>query len=267
MSTVKKPRTGNLTKGRALSRLSRNWLLAFSIAYGLFVGVPFLAPVFMNLGWDTSAHAIYTFYSLFCHQMPQRSFFLYGQETMYSLQEIQANWVTTFHPLELRQYIGSDSMGWKVAWSDRMVSMYTSILIFSWIWYPLRRRLKDLPLWGFILLILPMAVDGSSHFISDFAGIGQGFRDSNAWLAVLTGNSFEANFYAGDALGSFNSWMRLLTGTLFGLGLVWFGFPHIHEVFTDFANQIEERYERLENLSERALEIISSHGDKGGIGP
>jgi uncharacterized membrane protein len=258
MSTVKKPRTGNFTKGRTLSWLSRNWLLIFSVLYGLFVGVPFLAPVFMNLDWDTSAKAIYTFYSFFCHQLPQRSFFMYGQETMYSLQEIHANWVTTFHPLELRQYIGSDSAGWKVAWSDRMVSMYTSILIFSWIWYPLRRRLKELPLWGFILLILPMAIDGSTHLISDLAGIDQGFRDDNAWLAMITQDSFGVDFYAGHALGSFNSWMRLITGTLFGIGLVWFGFPHVHEVFSDFANQIDIRYERLSDLSEEALIRIKS---------
>ena len=61
-----------------------------------------------------------------------------------------------------------------------------------------------------------VALDVHGHFISDLVGIGLGFRDSNAWLAVLTGNIFPAAFYAGDALGSFNSWMRLITGILFG---------------------------------------------------
>lgn len=256
------PRTNKFSKGRTLQWLSRNWLLVFSIGYGLYVGIPFLAPVFMRLDWRLPASAIYTVYSFLCHQLPQRSFFMFGQETMYSLQEIQANWVTTFHPWELRQYIGSASMGWKVAWSDRMVSMYTSILFFSWVWYPLRRRVKELPLWGFILLILPMAIDGGTHFISDFAGIGQGFRDTNAWLASLTNNIFAINFYAGDALGSFNSWMRLITGTLFGLGLVWFGFPYLHEVFVDFANQIDERYKSLDYLAEEALRGILANKSK-----
>jgi len=45
---------------------------------------------------------------------------------------------------------------------------------------------KTLALWVLILFLLPMAVDGTSHLISDFAGIGQGFRDSNAWLATFT---------------------------------------------------------------------------------
>jgi hypothetical protein len=79
--------------------------------------------------------------------------------------------------------------------------------------------------------LLPMAIDGSSHFVSDLAGIAQGFRDSNAWLAALTNHVFAPSFYAGDAVGSFNSWMRILTGVLFGVGVVWFGFPYIDEAF------------------------------------
>jgi hypothetical protein len=37
--------------------------------------------------------------------------------------------------------------------------------------------------------------------------------------------------YAGDALGSFNSWARLITGVLAGLGLAWFAFPHVERSF------------------------------------
>jgi hypothetical protein len=59
------------------------------------------------------------------------------------------------------------------------------------------------------------------------AGIGQGFRDSNLWLAVITNNALSASFYVGDALGSFNSWMRFITGLLAGLGIVWFVFPYV----------------------------------------
>jgi hypothetical protein len=65
---------------------------------------------------------------------------------------------------------------------------------------------------------------GITHMVSDFAGIGEGFRDSNIWLATLTHHAYPATFYAGDALGSFNSWMRWFSGILFGAGIVWFGF-------------------------------------------
>jgi hypothetical protein len=38
-------------------------------------------------------------------------------------------------------------------------------------------------------------------------------------------------FYAGDAWGSFNSIMRLLTGIFFGTGIVWSGFPYLEDAF------------------------------------
>ena len=118
-------------------------------------------------------------------------------------------------------------MGWKVAWSDRMISFYTSVWLFAVIWFPFRHRVKPLRWWGLALLLLPMVLDGGTHMISDLAGIGQGFRDTNAWLTVLTNNRFLASFYAGDALGSFNSLMRLFTGLLAGLAIDWLVFPYI----------------------------------------
>ena len=75
----------------------------------------------------------------------------------------------------------------------------------------------------------PLAVDGATHAISDFTGIGQGFRDTNAWLAVLTNNSLPATFYASDALGSFNLLVRFITGLLAGLGIVWIAFPYFFQ--------------------------------------
>jgi hypothetical protein len=54
----------------------------------------------------------------------------------------------------------------------------------------------------------------------------------------LTGNSFPATFYIGDALGSFNSWMRLISGVIFGIGVVWCIYPRLHIAFNDTANQI-----------------------------
>jgi uncharacterized membrane protein len=200
--------------------------------FGLFVILTFLAPVFMNWGWDGAGKGLYLVYSFFCHQLPERSIFLFGQRSMYSLSEIQSVWQNTDNPLVLRQFIGDSNLGWKVAWSDRMISMYTSILIFSILWWFNRDRIRPLAWWGLILLILPMAVDGTTHFVSDLWGIEQGFRQTNLWLAELTKYSLPVSFYEGNALGSFNSWMRWITGVLFGLGLVWFGFPYLDEAFS-----------------------------------
>lgn len=207
--------------------LSDHWFVVFLIVYGLWVFAPFLAPLFMHLGWDSAGRVIYFIYSFFCHQLPQRSFFLYGIKPMYNLVEIQATWQNTVDPLILRQFIGNEVIGWKVAWSDRMVSFYTSIWLFAVLWYPIRKRIRPLTWWGFILLLLPLLLDGGSHAISDLAGIGQGFRDTNEWLRLLTKDSFPGVFYKGDAIGSFNSLMRLLTGSMAGFGIVWSLFPYI----------------------------------------
>lgn len=232
--------------------LSHHWTLVFGIVLGIYAGLPFLAPVFMHLGWSGPARVIYTIYSFLCHQLPQRSYFLFGAKITYSLPEIQSAWQNTLDPLVLRQFIGNSEMGWKVAWSDRMVSMFTSLWLFGLLWRPLHRHLKPLPWWGLILLLLPLALDGASHFISDLYGIGQGFRDSNLWLAALTGNAFSPNFYAGDGWGSFNALMRLLTGVLFGLGVVWFGFRYLDAAFSQ---QVRFTKTMVNYANGRSLEI------------
>ncbi len=211
-----------------VEQLGAHWFEAFLLLYGLWVFTPFLAPVLMHAGWTSIGKAIYFIYSFFCHQLPERSFFFFGQKSMYSLAEVQAAWRNTANPMVLRQFTGNAFMGWKVAWSDRMISFYTSIWLFAVLWFPFRRRIKSLPWWGFILLLLPMAIDGGSHAVSDLAGIGQGFRDTNGWLAVLTHASLPASFYAGDALGSFNSFMRLVSGVLAGLAIAWLALPYFY---------------------------------------
>jgi len=211
--------------------LAAHWFAAFVVVYGLWVWLPWLAPVFMHVGWSGPGRALYLIYSLFCHQLPERSFFLFGRMPMYSLTEIQAAWQSTIDPMVLRQFVGNETLGWKIAWSDRMISVYTSIWIFAMVWWLPRRRAKSMPWWGFMLMLIPIVVDGGTHAISDLAGIGNGFRDSNQWLAILTNGTLPAWFYAGDALGSFNSWMRLVTGLLAGFGLVWFAMPHVEASF------------------------------------
>ena len=146
------------------------------------------------------------------------------------MTEIQAVWQNTFNPMILRTFIGNQAMGWKVAWSDRMVSFYTSIWLMALLWLPFRRKIRPLPWWAFAVLLLPMVLDGGTHAVSDFSGIGRGFRDSNAWLHASDHDSLPLA-YAGDALGSFNSWARLITGVLAGAGIVWFAFPNLERSF------------------------------------
>jgi uncharacterized membrane protein len=222
-----------MNKDASVSWLAKNWFFVFAVVYGLWIWMPFLAPLFMHLGWDGPANAIYFIYSFFCHQLPERSYFMFGPKLNYSLAEIQAVWMDTINPLLLRKFTGTTTMGWKVAWSDRMISFYGGVWFFALLWWQIRRRVKNLPWLGLALFLLPMALDGGTHFLSDLAGIGQGFRYTNAWLAASTHLAFSPNFYAGDALGSFNSWMRVITGLLAALGLVWFAFPYLYESFSE----------------------------------
>jgi len=125
------------------------------------------------------------------------------------------------------------------------------------LWGLFRRRIVQLPWWGLVLLYLPMAFDGTSHIISDLSGIGQGFRDSNTWLAVLTSNGMPTSFYIGDAWGSFNSLMRLITGILFGLGTVWYLFPLLEEAFTNMVQVIEYKHRSLMLLQREKKRILN----------
>lgn len=207
--------------------IGEHWFKTFLIVYGAWVFLPYLAPVFMHIGWLSAGKVVYFIYSFFCHQLPERSFFWFGEKTMYSLGEIQAAWQNTDNPMILRQFFGSDAMGWKIAWSDRMISFYTSVWIFAVLWYPFRYKIKPLSWWVFALLLLPIALDGGTHMISDFAGIGHGFRDTNEWLRLLTRDILPTTFYAGDALGSFNSLMRFVTGLLAWSAIGWLLFPYV----------------------------------------
>ena len=224
---------------RVVLGFARHWLLFVNLLIVVWVGLPWLAPVFMHLGWSSAAKAVYLIYSFQCHQLPERSYFLFGRQAMYSLAEIQTVWQSTENPLVLRQFIGNPEMGWKVAWSDRMVSMYTSILLGGLLYGLVRKQLKPLSFWMFALLLLPMGIDGGTHMVSDLAGLGDGFRDTNIWLQTITNNAFSTAFYQGDALGSFNSWMRLITGILFGIGLVGFAYPYINDSFADTVRRSE----------------------------
>lgn len=226
--------------------LGRHWLGVFIVLYGAYVIVPFFAPVLMLIGATDAANLVYGIYSLVCHQLPERSLFLFGSKPMYSLDQIHAVW----QPIDffgLRQFVGNPEFGYKVAWSDRMISFYGSIWVGGLLFALFRQRIKSLsPIVWFFIGILPVGLDGFTHLINDaLAGTsGTGFRDTNAWLAFLTGNVLPQSFYVGDALGSFNSDMRWITGILFGLTTVWFLFPFVETAMLDVRNKAGAQLQR-----------------------
>lgn len=231
-------------------RVIQNWLLIFIIGFGFLNLLPFAAPIFMEAGWKDGASPIYRFYGFLCHQMAQRSFFLFGDSLMLNADELPVSLTgnTTVDTLTLRNFTGNDSTGWKVAWSDRMIYMYGSIWL-AGMWYYWRMRIRrqtvrPVGLVFFIGSMIPVGLDGFTHFISDFEGLTQGFRYHNEWLAVLTGHVLPQWFYAGDALGSFNSTMRLVTGIIFGIGMAAYIFPLVDQMIRTALDYEEMGYQQ-----------------------
>ena len=161
---------------------------------------------------------------------------------MYSLAEIQTTWEMTNSPLHLRKFVGNEQMGYKVAWCDRTTAMYGALWLLMLLWRPVSKRMSPLSLWAFAFFALPIAIDGGTHFVSDLSGLGVGFRETNLWLATFTANVFPDWFYATDLLGSFNWWMRLLTGSFFSVGLVWLAYPQAEAFFAEMVDQIETKF-------------------------
>jgi len=214
---------------RAILEFSRHWLAWINLLWGTLIGLPWLAPMMMYAGAPRWARAIYAFYGLLCHQLANRSFFLFGPQWMYSYNSLLPYAANANTPMGLKAFIGNPDLGYKVAWSDRMVSFYGGIFLGGIVFATMRRWIKS-PRWVIaLLLIAPIVLDGGTHMISDLGGVARGFRYDNAWLAYLTGNAFPVSFYAGNALGSFNSWMRLITGLLAGLAITWTVYPLLND--------------------------------------
>ena len=218
------------TANRIADWLIGHWLLVALLMLGVWNLLPWLAPVFMHLGWELPGRGIYWLYVFFCHQLPTRSWFLFGPQFTYSRDAVllAATGATDLvTPVTLRAFIGNSAMGWKLAWTDRMISFYGGWLLVGLVYAVLRPAWRGLTLKIAILLMLPLLIDGLTHMLSDLGGLRWGFRETNAWLALLTHSAFAPDFYNGDQWGSFNSLARLVTGLLAAIGLIGFAFPYI----------------------------------------
>jgi len=217
--------------------LARYWYFLFMAAAVLFLMLGFLAPALMAEGYDEAGTAVYRFLAPHNHQLPQRSYFLFGETGFfrsYSLAQVIAFGAD---PERLQAFTGNAEIGYKTALNHRMIAIFTGMVVGGLVW-GVRRGRPRLSLFAFLLFILPLLVDGFSHMFSE---AGSGFRESNSWLAALTGGMGTAVFYTGTTIGTFNWWLRTLTGLLFGLGVVWFAFPRFADYFAGVRRQLEKR--------------------------
>ena len=98
--------------------------------------------------------------------------------------------------------------GYQVAFCQRETAMYTALLIGGLLFGLLRKQIKPLPVRVGLLLLLPMLLDGGTQLVDDV------LRNP-----VLRGTN--------DTIGSFNFWMRMATGVLFAVAVVWTVYPRL----------------------------------------
>ena len=122
--------------------VTQHWLLLANAALAVFITLPLLAPLLMERGYTAPARAIYTVYRLACHQEPARSYFLGGPRLTYGTAELEA--LTPLRPLAV--FTGSPQVGYKVAYCERDLALYTMILVSGLFFAVVRRRLPRLPL-------------------------------------------------------------------------------------------------------------------------
>ena len=217
--------------------IARRYLLLLNLFMLFYVGLPFLAPTLMKLGATLPAKAIYRIYSPLCHQFGFRSFFLYGEQAFYPLAEANITGVKTFEQatgipnledpysytrLDARNYIGNDTVGYKVALCERDVAIYLAILIFGIIFGLSGRRIKPLH-WALWLLIgiAPIGLDGFSQLFSQF---------NWHWLATALPYRESTPF------------LRVLTGALFGFATAWFAYPNIEESMNETRQYYSKKF-------------------------
>ena len=191
-------------------RLAKHWLLLFNLVIGIYVLLPIVAPFAAVSGHPMVSRVLYTVYRPACHQLPERSFFLFGPKATYTLDELwSVGAISEQDDIFGRQrFLGTPIVGFKMALCQRDMALYVALLIGGLLFGLLRRRLRPLKLWIFLVCLLPMAIDGLTQLLL--------LREST-WP------------------------LRLITGGLVGVSAVWLLYPHLEAAFADVRQQAAAR--------------------------
>jgi uncharacterized membrane protein len=179
----------------------RFYIIIFLIVFLLYSLIPFMAPVLMHYGFEIPAKIIYWGYHFLCHQLPYRSFFLYGEQSFYPLAYAgMDDSIVTFEAAvsstesnlsDIKYFIGNETMGYKIAICQRDLAIYLAIALFCIIFFLTNYRLPRIHWLIWIVLgIIPMALDGLSQMISGMFPTFLSVRESTPFLRVITGSAF-----------------------------------------------------------------------------
>ena len=174
---------------RLLSKLAwffvRHWLAILIVLMVIFivpiVGAPYLESTGNPL-LQKIADALYTGYHVTCHQLPERSLFVFG---------------------------------YKMTVCARCFAIYLSFLAGCCIFACVRTKLKIWPIWLYVLLCVPMAIDGTAQLF----GIAIPREIGPGGQLIWTVESTNA--------------LRIITGTIFGLASAFYVLPYLQEIFSE----------------------------------
>ncbi len=149
------------------SLIIRHWLTIVNVAMFLFIAPMVLTPYFMSTGNPMLvylANALMAAYHPACHQLPERSLFVFG---------------------------------YQMTVCSRCFAIYASFLAGGLLFYFIKNRLKPFHILYYILFCVPMGIDGTAQLfgIPIPRGIGPGLQPvwttlSNNEMRVLTGAIF-----------------------------------------------------------------------------
>jgi uncharacterized membrane protein len=227
-ATARRERSALATRASAIADrfvlwLSRRWLQVVNVLALVYVGLPLLAPLLMHLGVEWASRLIHAVYKPLCHQLPQRSFFLFGPQATYRYGDLAARvgaqitdapWSGTF--------VGDPEIGYKTALCQRDMAIYGTILVAGLVFGALRarRRVRPMPIWAYIAFgVLPMLIDGGYQWVS-YAAAALVPR-----LGVLPHETTPV--------------FRVVTGSLFGLSTVWLAYPHVEDTMREVRESLE----------------------------
>jgi uncharacterized membrane protein len=179
----------------------------------------------MYYGMTAPADVIYRVYSLTCHQLSYRSFFLFGAQPAYNIDQLHALIPRaadeSMLSLYWRDFIGNPDLGFKMAWCERDAAIYLAMILGSVAFAVVRQQLKPLNWRVYLLFVIPIAVDGLWQLVTSPVDLLP-FLPTHESTAAL----------------------RVLTGALFGLGSVWLIFPYVQVAMRDAHTDALAQYQR-----------------------
>ena len=236
----------NTSRSQQISRadrvsywISRHYLAVFNLFLLLYIGLPFMAPVFKKAGWDAPAEVIYRAYRPLCHQWAFRSFFLFGEQPYYPRASAGVSGVLTFEQVsglndlndpdrnQARLFEGDATLGYKLALCERDTAIWGAMALFGLLYAATGRRLPKLHwlIW-FLVGLVPIGLDGFSQL---FSQLNLSFLQSILPYREST------------------PLIRALTGFLFGGSTAWLMFPLLEESMADSRRQLAKKFAVLKS--------------------